>query len=107
MGENCLRCLRHLYRFDDHLHLAPPETREAFAAKWSNTLGIPIRPLDSVEEVVRNADIAVGGTTRTDIVSREPWVRRGATSSRWRAARWTRRLGPVSTRRSSTTGTAT
>ena len=38
-----------------------------------------MRPLDSVEEVVRNADIAIGGTTRTDIVSREPWVKRGAT----------------------------
>ncbi|MSQ21533.1 MAG: hypothetical protein EXR39_18840 [Betaproteobacteria bacterium] len=25
------------------------------------------------------ADVAVGGTTRTDIVSREPWVKRGAT----------------------------
>ena len=38
-----------------------------------------MRPLESIEEVVRNADIAIGGTTRTDIVSREPWVRPGAT----------------------------
>ena len=42
-------------------------------------LGIPVRTLDSVEEVVRSADLAIGGTTRTDIVSREPWVKRGAT----------------------------
>jgi len=28
---------------------------------------------------VRNADIAIGSTTRTDIVRREPWVQRGAT----------------------------
>jgi ornithine cyclodeaminase len=56
-----------------------PDTREAFAAKWSTLLGIPVRPLAGVEEVVRNADIAVGGTTRTDIVSREAWVRPGAT----------------------------
>ena len=80
MGENCLRCLRHLYRFDEIICTSRrPDTREAFAAKWSKTLGIPVRPLESIEEVVRNADIAIGGTTRTDIVSREPWVRPGAT----------------------------
>ena len=48
-------------------------------AKWSAKLGIPVRPLDSIEEVVRRSDIAIGGTTRTDIVSREPWVKQGAT----------------------------
>jgi ornithine cyclodeaminase len=80
MGENCLRCLRHLYRFDEIICTSRrKDTREAFAAKWSKTLGVPVRPLDSVEEVVCNADIAIGGTTRTDIVSREPWVQRGAT----------------------------
>jgi ornithine cyclodeaminase len=80
MGENCLRCLRHLYRFEEIICTSRrADTREAFAAKWSKLLGIPVRPLDSIEEVVRNADIAVGGTTRTDIVSREPWVQPGAT----------------------------
>lgn len=80
MGENCLRCLRHLYRFEEIICTSRrKETREAFAAKWSKTLGIPVRAFDSVEEVVRNSDIAVGGTTRTDTVSREPWVKRGAT----------------------------
>jgi ornithine cyclodeaminase len=80
MGENCLRCLRHLYRFDEIICTSRrPDTREAFAAKWSTLLDIPVRPLAGVEEVVRNADIAIGGTTRTDIVSREAWVRPGAT----------------------------
>ena len=80
MGENCLRCLRHLYRFEEIICTSRrADTRDAFAAKWSKLLGIPVRPLDSIEEVVRNADIAVGGTTRTDIVSREPWVQPGAT----------------------------
>src|SRR5216684_6928836 len=80
MGENCLRCLRHLYKFDEIICTSRrEETREAFAAKWSKLLGIPVRPLATVEEVVRNADLAIGCTTRTDIVSREPWVRRGAT----------------------------
>jgi alanine dehydrogenase len=80
MGENCLRCLAHLYRFGEIVCTSRrPETRAAFAAKWSEKLGIPLRPLDSVEEVVRAADVAIGATTRTDIVSREPWVKRGAT----------------------------
>ena len=80
MGENCLRCLTHLYRFREIVCTSRrPETRAAFAEKWSKKLGIPVRTVDSVEEVVRGADLAIGGTTRTDIVSREPWVKRGAT----------------------------
>jgi ornithine cyclodeaminase len=80
MGENCLRCLQHLYTFEEIVCTSRrKETREAFAQKWSAKLGIPVRTLDSVEEVVRSADLAIGGTTRTDIVSREPWVKRGAT----------------------------
>ena len=80
MGENCLRCLIQLYRFREILCTSRrPETREAFAAKWSAKLGIPVRTTASVEEVVRGSDIAIGCTTRTDIVSREPWVKPGAT----------------------------
>lgn len=80
MGENCLRCLRRLYRFERIVCTSRRrETREAFAQKWSAKLGIPVQAVESVEEVVRSADVAVGGTTRTDIVSREPWVRAGAT----------------------------
>ncbi len=80
MGENCLRCLIKLYRFREIICTSRrPETREAFAAKWSAKLGIPVRTTASVEEVVRASDIAIGGTTSTDIVSREPWVKRGAT----------------------------
>ena len=80
MGENCLRCLQHLYRFEEILCTSRrAETRDAFAAKWSQKLGIPVRTLDTVEAVVRGADLAIGGTTRTDIVSRENWVKPGAT----------------------------
>ena len=87
MGENCLRCLRHLYKFEEIVCTSRrPETRAAFAAKWSAKLGIPVRAIDTVEEVVQSSDISVGGTTRTDIVSREEWVRPGATfvSLAWR-----------------------
>lgn len=80
MGENCLRCLRHLMSFEEIVCTSRrPETRAAFAEKWSRLLGIPVRTLDTVEAVVRSADLAIGGTTRTDIVSREPWVKPGAT----------------------------
>jgi ornithine cyclodeaminase len=80
MGENCLRCLRRLYNFEEVFCTSRrAETREAFAAKWTKILGIPVRALDSIEEVVRRSDIAVGSTTRTDVVSREPWVKPGAT----------------------------
>ena len=34
---------------------------------------------ESIEEVVRGADIVVGGTTSPDIVSREPWLKPGCT----------------------------
>jgi len=80
MAANCLRCLRHLYRFEEIVCTSRrADTRAAFAEKWSKLLGISVRPLDEVEAVVRDADIVVGCTTRTDIVSREPWVKRGAT----------------------------
>ena len=46
--------------------------------QWSAELGIPVRPCDSVEEVVRGADIAVGGTTSSEIMAREPWLKPGS-----------------------------
>jgi ornithine cyclodeaminase len=55
------------------------ETRTAFAQKWSQALGIPVLAKDSVEEVVRGADIAVGGTTSGEVVSRESWLKPGCT----------------------------
>jgi ornithine cyclodeaminase/alanine dehydrogenase-like protein (mu-crystallin family) len=80
MGENCLRCLTQLYRFKEIFCTSRRmETRDAFARKWSEKLNIPVRPLDTNEEVVRCADIAIGGTTVTEIVSREHWVKPGAT----------------------------
>jgi alanine dehydrogenase len=80
MGTNALRCLNTMYRFEEiRCTSRRPETRVAFAQKWSQALGIPVIPKDTIEEVVRGADIAVGGTTSTDVVSREPWVKQGAT----------------------------
>src|SRR5262249_58011801 len=55
------------------------ETGAALARKWSQALGIAVVPKDSIEEVVRGADIAVGCTTSSDVVSREPWLKPGST----------------------------
>jgi alanine dehydrogenase len=79
MGTNTLRCLLRLYRFDEiRCTSRRTETRAAFAARWSAELGIPVRPCDSVEEVVRGADIAVGGTTSSEIMTREEWLKPGS-----------------------------
>jgi alanine dehydrogenase len=75
MGTNALRCLSRLYRFDEvRCTSRQRATRQAFARRWSAELGIPVRACDSVEEVVRGADIAVGGTTSSDVVTREEWL---------------------------------
>jgi ornithine cyclodeaminase len=80
MGTAALRCLTHLYQFDEiRCTSRRPETRQAFAAKWSESLGVRIVTKDTIEDVVRGADIVVGGTTSGEIVSREPWVKPGAT----------------------------
>ena len=80
MGTNALRCLATMYKFAEiRCTSRRAETRSAFAAKWSQELGIPVIAKDSIEEVVRGADIAVGGTTSGEVVSREPWLKPGAT----------------------------
>ncbi len=80
MGTAALECLRRMYRFREiRCTSRRPETRAAFARKWSERLGIPVIPVATPEDAVRGADIAVGGTTSTDIVSREPWLAPGCT----------------------------
>jgi ornithine cyclodeaminase len=80
MGTNALRCLCSMYKFEEiRCTSRRPQTRAAFAQEWSETLGIPVHAMDTIEEVVRGADIAVGGTTSGNVVSREPWLKPGAT----------------------------
>jgi ornithine cyclodeaminase/alanine dehydrogenase-like protein (mu-crystallin family) len=80
MGTNSLRCLASMYKFEEiRCTSRRPQTRAAFAEKWSNELGVRVVPKDSIEEVVRGADIAVGSTTSGDIVTREPWLKPGST----------------------------
>ncbi len=80
MGLNALHCLRAMYDFEKVVCTSRnPETRNAFADKWSVELGIDIEPVDDIESVVRACDIGIGGTTSTDIVARAEWVKPGAT----------------------------
>jgi alanine dehydrogenase len=80
MGTNALRCLTSMYAFEEiRCTSRRPETRAAFAQKWSQALGLPVVAKETIEEVVRGADIAVGGTTSGDVVSREPWLEPGST----------------------------
>src|SRR5499425_1545799 len=80
MGTNSLRCLCTMYKFAEiRCTSRRPETRAAFARKWSQALGIPVLPKETAEDVVRSADIVVGGTTSAEVVSREPWLKPGAT----------------------------
>jgi alanine dehydrogenase len=80
MGTNALRCLATMYKFDEiRCTSRRPETRKAFAETWSKQLGVSVVPKDTIEEVVTGADIAVGGTTSSDIVSREAWLKPGCT----------------------------
>jgi ornithine cyclodeaminase len=79
MGTNAFRCLSRLYRFDEiRCTSRRRETREGFAVRWSAELGIAVRPCDTVEEVVRGADIAVGGTTSSGTMAREEWLKPGS-----------------------------
>jgi alanine dehydrogenase len=80
MGTNALRCLTTMYKFDEiRCTSRRPQTRAAFAETWSKELGTRVVAKESIEEVVRGADIVVGGTTSPDIVSREPWLKPGCT----------------------------
>ena len=81
MATNALRCLVELFDGIEEIRCTSrnPKTRETFAEKWSAKLGINVVAKDSIEEVVRDADIGIGGTTSDEIMCREPWLKPGAT----------------------------
>jgi alanine dehydrogenase len=79
MCTGVLECLATLYPLEEvRVTTRRAESREAFARKWSDKLGINIRPVETNEEAVRGADIAVGGTTSADVMIYEEWVKPGA-----------------------------
>jgi len=82
IGSMCtgvMQCLMTMYRFDEiRITSRRKESREAFAKEWSGKLGVVVRPLDSNEEVAHGADIVVGGTTSSEVMIREAWIKSGA-----------------------------
>jgi ornithine cyclodeaminase/alanine dehydrogenase-like protein (mu-crystallin family) len=79
MCAGVLECLATLYKFEEvRVTSRRAESREGFARKWSEKLGINVRPVETNEEVVRGADIAVGGTTSADVMIYDEWVKPGA-----------------------------
>jgi ornithine cyclodeaminase/alanine dehydrogenase-like protein (mu-crystallin family) len=59
--------------------LSNPPSFKLDVADAFKDLGIPVVATDSIEAVVRGADIAVGGTTSGEVVSREQWLKPGST----------------------------
>jgi alanine dehydrogenase len=57
-----------------------PESREAFGAALEQTLGKPVRVVESIEEAVRGADIVVEATRLIEPapILRTEWIERGA-----------------------------
>ncbi len=79
MGTNMMRCLLTMYDFQEiRVTSRRRETRQAFAAEWGAKLGIAVRAINTIEEVVCGADIAVGGTTSSEIMTRQAWLKPGA-----------------------------
>ena len=75
-----LRCLLTLYRFEEiRCTSRRPETRAAFAEHWSAELGIPVLAVDTPKQVASGADLVVGGTTSSDVICREEWLKPGST----------------------------
>ncbi len=99
MGTNCLRCLSTMYRFEEvHCTSRRPETRHAFIERWSKELGLPVVAKDSIEEVVRGADIAVGGRRLPTSSAASRGSRPARHSSRSRGASLIPKAGASSTR---------
>lgn len=82
VGSMCtgvLQCLATMYKFDEvRVTSRRPESRQAFAETWTKKLGMPVRAYATNEEVSRGADIVVGGTTSSDVMIRDEWVKPGA-----------------------------
>ena len=54
-----------------------PESRQAYAREMEEQLNIRIRPVDTAEEAVREADLVFSATTTSQPFVREEWLRKG------------------------------
>ncbi|MBI2305278.1 MAG: ornithine cyclodeaminase family protein [Chloroflexi bacterium] len=54
-----------------------PDHRQAFAREMNETLGVPVRPVDSAEEAVKDVDILAAATNAIRPVIRPEWLAPG------------------------------
>ncbi|MFQ5903856.1 MAG: ornithine cyclodeaminase family protein, partial [Candidatus Binatia bacterium] len=54
-----------------------PESRRAYAKELGEKLGIRVRPVDTVEEALRGADMVISATTTSQPFVREEWLEKG------------------------------
>lgn len=54
-----------------------PQSREAYAKEFGEQLAIAVRPVDTVEEALRGADIVISATTASQPFVREEWLEDG------------------------------
>ena len=54
-----------------------PERRQAFAAEYAGSLGIPVEATENAEQAVRTADIVITATNAREPVLESGWIRPG------------------------------
>jgi ornithine cyclodeaminase len=76
-----VRLLDHVFDFEEiRVHSRRRESRDSFAATLSKDLGKPVRPVDSWEACVRDADIVVEASrlTQPEPLMKTAWIKSGA-----------------------------
>ena len=82
----CVRDVKQVKAFSRSL-----EKRDAFSAKMSERLRVDVKPVESAEECVRGADIAVTVTSSRDPVLKGEWLDEGAHVNAAGGNHWMRR----------------
>ena len=68
-----------------------PEKREAFASRMSQRLNVEVVPVESAEECIRGADIAITITTSREPVLKGEWLKEGSHVNAAGGNHWMRR----------------
>ena len=73
-----LRAIDTVHEIADYrVYSTQKQNRDRFAMEWSGKLGTQIRPCDTAEEAVADADIVLLATSSIEHVAREAWLEPG------------------------------
>ena len=73
-----LRAIDTVHEIADYrVYSTQKQNRDRFAMEWSEKLGTQIRPCDTAEEAVADADIVLLATSSIEHVAREAWLEPG------------------------------